>query len=131
MRPTLLFLLPLLSWLMVSACSGPQRATEGDWNHPFSIVDASVDGDSLRATVQYGGGFRDHTFRLGSEGAATKSLPRQLRIRIEHEGQGDPGRALITKDVALDLFPLRDPSQGRIVLLLGGWDAPLEYVYPQ
>ena len=42
-----------------------------------------------------------------------------------------PEGALITQDKAFDLRPFRDPSQGRIVLLLGGWDAPLEYVYPQ
>jgi len=130
MRSVLLFLLPF-SLLAMAACSGPKRATEGDWNHPFSIAEAAVDGDSLRVTVQYGGGFRDHTFRLVADGAATKSLPRQQRLRIEHEGQGDPGRALITRDEAFDLIPHRDPARGRIVLLLGGWDTPLEYVYPQ
>ena len=123
MRPVLLFLLPF-SLLAMTACSGPQRATEGDWNHPFSIAKAAVDGDSLRVTVQYGGGFRDHTFRLVADGAATKSLPRQQRLRIEHEGQGDPGRALITREEAFDLTPHRDPSQVRIVLLLG-----LEHVH--
>ena len=130
MRSVLLFLLPL-SILAMGACSGPKWATKGDWNHPFSIAEAAVDGDSLRVTVQYGGGFRDHTFRLVADGAATKSLPRQQRLRIEHEGQGDPGRALITRDEAFDLTPHRDPTHSRIVLLLGGWDAPLEYVYPQ
>lgn len=130
MRSVLLFLLPF-SLLAMAACSGSKWATEGDWNHPFSIANAVVDGDSLRVTVQYGGGFRDHTFRLVADGAATKSLPRQQRLRIEHEGQGDPGRALITLDEAFDLTPHRDPARGRIVLLLGGWDTPLEYVYPQ
>ena len=130
MRSVLLFLLPF-SLLAMAACSGSKWATEGDWNHPFSIANAVVDGDSLRVTVQYGGGFRDHTFRLVADGAATKSLPRHQRLRIEHEGQGDPGRALITLDEAFDLIPHRDPARGRIVLLLGGWDTQLEYVYPQ
>ena len=52
------------------------------------------------------------------------------KFQVE-EGNGDMGRALITEEKAFDLRPLRDPSQGRIVLHLAGWDSPLEYVYPQ
>ena len=124
-------LLPLLPLLVLAACSGSRDVASPSWDSPFSVQTASVDGDTLRVKVQYGGGFRDHQFRLVSGGAATKSLPRQQRLRIEHEGQGDPGRALITLDEAFDLTPHRDPARGRIVLLLGGWDTPLEYVYPQ
>ena len=124
-------LLSLLPLLVLAACSGSRDAVSASWDSPFSVQTASVDGDSLRVTVQYGGGFRDHTFRLVSGGAATKSLPRQQPLTVEHQGNSDPGRALITQDKAFDLRPFRDPSQGRIVLLLGGWDAPLEYVYPQ
>lgn len=121
----------LVSLLGLSACSGPRNVPFAEWNTPFTLTSAKVDKDSLKVTVQYGGGFRDHSFRLMSDGVATKSLPRQQRVRIDHEGNGDMGRALITEEKAFDLNPLRDPSQGRIVLLLGGWDEPLEYVYLQ
>lgn len=124
-------LLSLLPIFIVAACSSSRDAGAPSWDSPFSVQTASVDGDSLRVTVQYGGGFRDHAFRLVSGGAATKSLPRQQPLTVEHQGNGDPGKALIMQDKAFDLRPFRDPSQGRIVLLLGGWDAPLEYVYPQ
>jgi len=127
----MLRLLALLPVLILTACSGSRDAVSPLWDSPFSVQTALVDGDSLRVTVQYGGGFRDHAFRLVSGGAATKSLPRQQPLSLEHQGNGDPGRALITQDKAFDLRPFRDPSQGRIVLLLGGWNAPLEYVYPQ
>lgn len=127
----MLRLLALLPLLILTACSGSRDAVSPSWDSPFSVQTALVDGDSLRVTVQYGGGFRDHAFQLVSGGAATKSLPRQQPITLEHQGNGDPGRALITQDKAFDLRPFRDPSQGRIVLLLGGWNAPLEYVYPQ
>jgi len=127
----MLRLLALLPLLILTACSGSRDAVSPSWDSPFSVQTALVDGDSLRVTVQYGGGFRDHAFRLVSGGAATKSLPRQQPLSLEHQGNGDPGRALITQDKAFDLRPFRDPSQGRIVLLLGGWNAPLEYVYPQ
>ena len=125
MRP--LLLAPLLVLL---ACSGTKDVPLTEWNSPFSVQAASVEQDTLNVTVQYGGGFREHAFRLAADGAATKSLPRQQRIRIEHEGNGDMGRALITEEKAFDIRPLRDPSQGRIVLHLAGWDSPLEYVYP-
>jgi hypothetical protein len=124
-------LLVLLPVLVLTACSGSRDTVSPSWDSPFSVQTALVDGDSLRVTVQYGGGFRDHAFRLVSSGAATKSLPRQQPLTLEHQGNGDPGRALITQDKAFDLRPFRDPSQGRIVLLLGGWNAPLEYVYSQ
>ena len=127
MRPFLFF--PLL---VLAACSGPRDAAVSlSWDSPFSVENAAVDGDSLRVTVQYGGGFREHDFRMVSGGTATKSLPRQQPVTLEHEGHGDPGRALITEERSFDLTPFRDPSQGRIVLLLAGWDARLEYVYPQ
>ena len=91
-------LLSLLPLLVLAACSGSRDAVSASWDSPFSVQTASVDGDSLRVTVQYGGGFRDHTFRLVSGGAATKSLPRQQPLTVEHQGNGDPGRALITQD---------------------------------
>ena len=124
-------LLSLLPLFVLLACASPRDTSSASWDSPFSVQAASVDGDSLRVTVQYGGGFRNHEFRLVSGGAATKSLPRQQPLTVEHEGHGDLGRALIVQDKAFDLQPFRDPSQGRIVLLLDGWDAPLEYVYPQ
>ena len=123
-----LLLAPLLFLL---ACSGTKNVPLAEWNSPFSVQGASVDKDTLNVTVQYGGGFREHAFRLVADGVATKSLPRQQQIRIEHEGNGDMGRALITQEKAFDLRPFRDLSQGRIVLHLTGWDSPLEYAYPQ
>ena len=127
MLPMRLFLFaPLVALL---ACSGTKDVPQLEWNAPFSIQSARVDKDTLKVTVQYGGGFRDHSFRLVADGAATKSLPRKQPILIEHEGNGDMGRALITENKAFDISPLRDPSQGRILLLLGGWNTPLEYVY--
>ncbi|MBK13038.1 MAG: hypothetical protein CL849_05845 [Crocinitomicaceae bacterium] len=126
MRP--LLLAPLV---VLVACSGAKDVPLAEWNSPFSVQAASIENDTLNVTVQYGGGFREHAFRLVADEAATKSLPRQLPIRIEHESNGDMGRALIAEERAFDLRHLRDPSQGRIVLHLTGWDSPLEYVYLQ
>lgn len=124
-------LFSLTPLLFLAACSGPRDTASPAWESPFSVENAAVDGDSLRVMVQYGGGFREHDFRLVSAGTATKSLPRQQPLKLEHEGHGDPGRALFSEEQSFDLTPFRDPSQPRIVLLLAGWDGRLEYVYPQ
>jgi len=96
---------------------------------PFTLVEAAVEGDSLVTTVRYGGGFRDHVFRLESAGAATKSLPRQQSLRIFHGADGDMGRALIEDRRAFDLTPFRDPSQPRVMLRIAGWEGLIEYSY--
>ena len=88
-----------------------------------------MEGDSLVTTVRYGGGFREHGFRLESAGIATKSLPRQQPLRIFHDADGDMGRALIEDRRAFDLTPFRDPSQPRVMLGIEGWEGLIEYSY--
>jgi len=96
---------------------------------PFSVLDAAVDGDSLRVKLQFGGGFRTHDFTLVSGGPATKSLPRQQPLKLLHDAQGDMGRALIQENRSFYLTPFRDPSQPRILLSLEGWPDMLNYIY--
>ena len=96
---------------------------------PFTLVEAAVAGDSLVTTVRYGGGFREHGFRLESAGVATKSLPRQQPLRILHDADGDMGRALIENRRAFDLTPFRDPTQLRVILRIEGWEGLIEYRY--
>ena len=96
---------------------------------PFTLVDVTVEGDSLVTTVRYGGGFRTHGFRLESTGAATKSLPRQQPLHILHDAYGDMGRALIEERRAFGLVPFRDPNQPRVMLRIEGWVGLIEYSY--
>lgn len=121
-----------VSLLVLASCAA-NRTGQGTSHDaipsPFEIVAAAVEGDSLRTTLRYGGGFRTHTFALEATGAATKSLPRQQPLRLVHDADGDMGRALISEDRSFDLRPFRDPSQSRIVLRLEGWEGRLEYTY--
>jgi hypothetical protein len=96
---------------------------------PFTVLGASVEGDSLKVQLQFGGGFRTHTFTLVSDGVATKSLPRQQPLKLLHDAQGDMGRALIQEQRSFDLTPFRDPSQPKIRLTLDGWPDFLDYTY--
>ena len=128
-----------LTWFvlmaLITSCSGPKNAGldtlhAPSWDAPFTILDAHIEGDSLHATVQYGGGFREHLFRLESKGTATKSLPRKQELLLLHEGHGDMGRALIQSEHAFDLAPFRDPSQSLIKIRLDGWPEWMDYTYP-
>ena len=121
--------------VLLMSCSGPKDAVtenphESNWDTPFTVLQANIEGDSLRATVQYGGGFREHLFRLESKGTATKSLPRKQEFLLLHEGHGDMGRALIQSEYAFDLAPFRDPSQSLIKIRLDGWPEWMDYTYP-
>ena len=110
----------------VGDATGVKPSTAGD---PFTLVEVAVEGDSLVTTVRYGGGFREHGFRLESAGVATKSLPRQQPLRIFHDADGDMGRALIEDRRAFDLTPFRDPSQPRVMLGIESWGGLIEYNY--
>ena len=99
--------------------------------YPFTVLDARVEADSLVVRLQFGGGFKTHDFTLVSEGAATKSLPRQQPLQLVHDAHSDMGRALIERTRSFDLQPFRDPAQPRILIALRGWPEMLEYTYPQ
>lgn len=90
------------------AYSGPAK---GD---AFTIQDMSVKGDSLHIAVQYSGGCQDHTFEMITHGNMLKSLPPQLPLYLEHQGNGDNCRSLITKKLAYDLKPLRTQSGKKV-----------------
>ena len=127
----------VLAWLPLLVCTACASSKTGGAATndtppsaaPFAILDAQVDGDSLRTTLQFGGGFRQHTFTVEALGAPTKSLPRQHTLRLLHDADGDMGRALLTETHAFDLQPYRDPSRPTVVIRLEGWEGRLEYTY--
>jgi hypothetical protein len=132
MRFIWIFLLAFLT-----ACAGPKGTAQkhkvtddhDTWDAPFTLLDASVHGDSLKVSVQFGGGFRDHEFRIESAGVATKSWPRQQPLNLFHNGHGDMGRALLREERSFDLTPFQDPSQSKILLRLADWPDLLDYNY--
>lgn len=125
--------------MVLTACAGNKKSAQADaalnaseiWDTPYTIVSAAVEGDSLRMTLQFGGGFRTHEFRLEADGAATKSMPRQQPLSLNHNSHGDMGRALLQEDHAFDLRPYRDPSQAKIRLRLAQWPVLLDYTYSE
>lgn len=112
-----------------SATDTAEKEKTGLGSSPFTLIEARVDGDSLRTVLQYGGGFREHQFQLSSSGPATKSLPRQQPVALMHDANGDMGRALITEERSFDLKGFRDPAQPVIMIRLEHWPDLLEYRY--
>jgi hypothetical protein len=92
-----------------------------------------VAGDTLVATVSYGGGCREHTFALVFADVFLESLPVQMHGLLSHDARGDVCRALLTRTLRFDLAPLKQAyraayqQQSGTIILRGNWPEPLRY----
>lgn len=115
-------MLPLAACLLIYACADP-LAPLGDPpavrittaapepQDPAEVLGASVTGDVLTLEMRYGGGCRDHTFGLFHEGVFLESDPPQANLLMSHDADEDPCDALIEREIAFDLAPLRELLQ--------------------
>jgi hypothetical protein len=94
--------------------------TPAEKNDQFNILDSKIEGDSLILTVQYGGGCENHTFSLFSNNMYMKSLPMQLNLLLEHKGNNDMCRALLTHRIAFDIKACRPPSGNQLRISING-----------
>ena len=114
--------------LLVKSVDSPAWA-----NDPLTIGDVSVNGDTLRVTVRYGGGCSRHALQPIAETTFMESWPVQVGARIAHNAGADPCRALITRQLHIDLSPLKalyqeayQSAHGKIKLrLAGAGDVPV------
>jgi hypothetical protein len=110
-------------------CEGTEAAD------PFVVLEASIDGDVLYATVSYSGGCFEHDFGYCWDGQFNESLPVQVNTTISHEGHDDPCLSEPVETISLNLLPLRvafneyyGPT-GTIAINLGGWPQSLAYTF--
>ena len=96
---------------------------------PFQILNAWVDGDSLRSVVQYSGGCDTHTFSLRTTSPMLKSLPPKQPVAWEHRSN-DPCRAMMVDTISASVAHLRGTPRGVTILLLDQWEPELPYTYP-
>jgi hypothetical protein len=123
-----------LAFLLATAtcfigCKTPETAVSILSPTPFSYDTLYVSGDSLYATVNYGGGCGEHKFILESAGFLLKSLPPKQPLRIVHRSDGDPCRALIKEEISFDLQSYRGTPRGVTVLIIENWNKNLSYSY--
>lgn len=87
---------------------------------PITIINAKVDGDCLKLTLQYGGGCREHQVDLAfiQPECGTPPLPPPT-FEIRHNANGDACKALVTKDYSFDISGIREEGKNKIDFILG------------
>ncbi|MCI0447124.1 hypothetical protein L0152_28445 [bacterium] len=78
---------------------------------PAGIDTASIQGDLLRLKVSHAGGCEPHDFSLYGLSAFLESYPPQAEIFLAHDAHDDMCEAWLTKDLRIDLAPLREVYQ--------------------
>ena len=97
-------------------------------NDEFNFASVSIEGHSLKITIEYGGGCGDVTVNLIDSEYIMESWPVQRNIRISLYDDDDC-EALITKHLSFDLTPLRIAGYSEVMLNLSGWSGDLLYKY--
>ncbi len=96
----------------------------------FRLLESNVEGDNLILLVQYGGGCREHEWKLKTNGAYAKSLPPQITLNLEHNANSDMCRALVTDTLKFNLEPLRYPGNLELYVRILGYEKQVNrYTY--
>jgi len=87
---------------------------------PITIINAKVDGDCLKLTLQYGGGCKEHQVDLAfiQPECGTPPLPPPT-FEIRHNANGDACKALVTKDYSFDISGIREEGKNKTEFILG------------
>lgn len=78
---------------------------------PFTLNELETQGDLLVLDVTYGGGCRTHEFFVCWEGSFLETDPPRAPLRVFHDSNDDPCRALIYRDLYVDLGRIREAYQ--------------------
>lgn len=113
------------------------NASSAAWpNDPVTIEAAAISKDQLQLTVRFGGGCARHRIALLLGRAFMESFPVQIQARLSHDAGGDACDALITRQLAFDLSPLRQryrnsygPGAATIIINLSGLTSSLRYSF--
>ncbi len=116
------------------------------WPRDSAVLDeVGLEGHFLRLTAAHGGGCAAHHYNLVAYGGWMESFPVRVRVFFSHDGNNDPCDALLTRQLAFDLRPLRaayeaaygagEPGQTTVMLELENlatsstYRTPLPYVF--
>ena len=94
----------------------------------FEANKVRINGDTLFIEAEYTGGCKDHVFTARHNGSFMKSMPPQLNVNIDHQGNGDACRELIRETIAFDLTSCRVGKTGSVILIING-DRPKKVTY--
>ena len=91
----------------------------------FEIMDAKIKGDTLFASVRYGGGCGTHRFELLTDGQQQDG-ENYLQLYLLHEGK-DKCRALQYEDLEFSIAPLKGKYKAPLEIKLNTSDLRLFY----
>ena len=113
-----------------------EGADAGYGDDDFVVEEATLDGDTLRARVSYGGGCESHAMTLVISASFIETSPVRLRSFFRHEANGDPCQAWLTEDWVFELTLVREryetfygPGPGAVVLQLDLDGASADLLY--
>jgi len=86
------------------------------WGDPYSVTgEPTLKGTTLVVPVQYGGGCADHAFTL-KPSPRTADAPATQQLALHHDANGDKCKALLRKDVTLQLGDQLEDCTRAVVL---------------
>ncbi len=101
-------------------------------NTPFTILNASIKKDFLTLTVQYGGGCKEHFFKIYSSGIYQKQSNPKLTIYLEHNFNEDFCKKLVVDTLVFNIsdgrYEGRDKRQ-KVEIEIDSYPTILEYNY--
>ena len=74
----------------------------------YTLGQVAIVGDTLRATISFGGGCRIHEVTLVLSNAFTMTDPVRLEATLTHNANDDPCEAWLTEDHEFDLAAVRE-----------------------
>jgi cysteine-rich repeat protein len=105
-------------------------------NDPLEISAATIEGDTLKVEVSYGGGCETHVIDMCWDGIFAESFPVQTWIALSHDGNDDSCDAWITEVRSIDLSAMKSAYQegyqtqnGTILIQIEGWAQGAEYTF--
>jgi hypothetical protein len=101
----------------VSSCKPVEEGRMPDSDQVISIEAAIKDG-CLEITATYGGGCKDHEFRLFWNGLWAESMPPQTGLILHHNANDDNCRAIKSSTVTFDLSKLKYDGVNEVQLNL-------------
>ena len=95
----------------------------------FNVESVSLGGDILEITVSYGGGCKDHEWKMYSSKMVAKSYPPKLDIFLEHKSNQDLCKALIRETLKFDLTSIQYSGSEILHLQMNNYDEFIVYTY--
>lgn len=112
------------------------KANDKFGNDDFVLNSAAITEDTLKISVSYSGGCKEHKFTLIASEQFLESFPVQLHVSLAHDAMGDACEAYPTEEYHFDLTPIKMMYQeayrvdtGTIILRLKDYPQELNYTF--